>query len=465
MRCVKTQQKTEEALAIAQDVLAMLGAQAAWLKQGETPEKDKFRQIFKQMAQNKQTLKQLAALPPIYNERKLKAIKIFYWLLIAFFGTDLHELVSGKIFELTIESGYSEEGINGILTYASGYVREGRKKAELSLAASELHTELNSEKLQHDYCLILGGYLQCWSSNLRDSLSTLLDGLQIGNKNGHVNNAAICGSLLCSYSLFSGEKLDIVEDRMNHFSDWAKEERLYGSSRLGFLPFLQLVKCLQEGGSGSKESLLEGEEMDTAEMNAAAEKSPMVSCSLAVCRLELACIFRDLGLAQDLLSDGPDVVDKRPGHFSGCRFTFYEFLASVEIAQKSPLSPLSKRADAAQKQIENWINDGNVNCSHLMPLVKAESAVMKGKKNQARKHFQQVVIEAKSGSYLQDRAMSLERAAAFFLADGDAVAATTYYMRSKGLFKEWGAYSKVRSMNRNPEWSRLIKASHDKSSA
>ena len=470
MRSVKTQQKTEEALAIAQDVLAMLGAEAVWLKRGESPEKDSFRQIIKTMAQKKQTLKKLAALSPIYNHRTLKAIQIFYWLLIACYGTDLHELVSGQIFQLTLEFGYCEEGINGILTYTSGYVHQGKKKAELCLSASELRNQLNSEKLQHDYCLILGGYLQCWSSNLRDSLSTLLDGLQIGNKNGHVNNAAMCGSLLCSYSLFSGERLYVVEDRMNHFADWAKEERLFGSSRLGFLPFLQLVKCLQEGGSGSKESLLEGEEMNTAEMNAAAEKSPMVSCTLAVIRLELACIFGDFALAKNILLTAPNVLEKRPGHFSGCRFTFYEFIASVEIAQregKSTSCPWSKRADAARKQIENWIRDGNVNCSHLMPLVQAEISVLKGKKNQARKHFQRVVLQAKSGPYLQDRAISLERAAVFFLTDGDTVAATTYYMRSKDLFKEWGAYAKIRSMNKNQKWSDLIRCrfTADESSA
>lgn len=73
-----------------------------------------------------------------------------------------------------------------------------------------------------------GGYLQSWISNIRDSLSTLLDGLKIGSKNGHIDNAAICGSLLCSYSLFSGEKLSVVEDRMKSFASWAQEERLYG---------------------------------------------------------------------------------------------------------------------------------------------------------------------------------------------------------------------------------------------
>lgn len=60
------------------------------------------------------------------------------------------------MFQLTVEYGYSEEGINGILTYASGYIALGKKKSNISLAAIALHEQLNSEKFKHDYCLILG---------------------------------------------------------------------------------------------------------------------------------------------------------------------------------------------------------------------------------------------------------------------------------------------------------------------
>jgi len=226
MRALNAQKKTDEVLSIATGVLDKLGVEALWLKQDRALEKDGFRTKVKKLV-NTKTCNHLAALFPIRDKRKLKAIRIFYWLLVAAYGTPLHELASGKILTLTLEYGFCEEGINGILTYASGYLPLKRKNA-LSLAASILHEKLNTKKIKHDYCLILGGYLQCWSSPLRHSLMTLLEGLKIGNKNGHIDNAAICGSLLCSYSLFSGEKLTTVEETMWSFADWAKEERLYG---------------------------------------------------------------------------------------------------------------------------------------------------------------------------------------------------------------------------------------------
>ena len=80
---------------------------------------------------------------------------MFYWLLVATYGTPLHELSSGKIFEITMEYGYSEEGINGILTYASGYLPL-KKKNEISRGAVLLQELLTSAKIKHDYCLILG---------------------------------------------------------------------------------------------------------------------------------------------------------------------------------------------------------------------------------------------------------------------------------------------------------------------
>ncbi|KAL9179687.1 hypothetical protein ACHAXT_008977 [Thalassiosira profunda] len=449
MRSLNSQKKTAEALSIASDVLEQLGVEAAWIKQDATTEKDKFRKQVKKQAK-KQSWVSLSSLKQIDDERKLKAIKIFYWLLVATYGTELHELVAGKIFLLTIEHGFSEEGINGILTYASGYLPLSKKKNEMLRAAIQLHKRVKTGRLTHDYCLILGGYLQCWSDPLRESLATLLEGLKVGAKHGHIDNAALCGSLLSSYSLFSGEQLATVEDRMRSFADWAKEERLYGSSRLGFLPYLQLVKCLQQGGNGERDSVLAGKELDTDEMKGAAAKSPMVSCSLVLCQLELACIMGDHSLAGDILLDAPNVLELRPGHFSGCRFTLYEFLASAELARGSKKSSWSKRASVAQKQIQEWARNGVVNCDHLIPLVEAEMALVKGKRSSASKHYARVVklVEKANGSgyNLQDRAISVERAAHFYHSQGDIPAAASCYAKSRDLYEEWGATRKAEQL-------------------
>ena len=38
-----------------------------------------------------------------------------------------------------------------------------------------------------------------------------------------------------------------------------------------------------------------------------------------------------------------------------------------------------KRADKSAKQIKSWADNDNVNVKHLIPLVNAEVALMKGK--------------------------------------------------------------------------------------
>lgn len=222
------------------------------------------------------------------------------------------------------------------------------------------------------------------------------------------------------------------------------------SSRLGLLPYLQLVKCLQKGSRGAKDSLLVGKVMDVEEMDAAASKSAMVSCSLALSRLELAVIFDDFDLAGEILSEAPDVLKLRPGHFSGCRFTFYEYLTSVKLARRGSKKSAcwSKRANAAMKQIEMWVKEGNVNCNHLLPLVAAEYALMKGKKKLARKNFNRVVNEAESGSYyLQDKAISMNCAANFYHMEGDIDKAFSCYEKCRNLWSEYGAAAKVKAMD------------------
>lgn len=56
---------------------------------------------------------------------------------MAVYGSDLHELVAGKIFQLSMEYGLCEESINGILTFSSGYLPM-KKKNEISRTAGLL---------------------------------------------------------------------------------------------------------------------------------------------------------------------------------------------------------------------------------------------------------------------------------------------------------------------------------------
>lgn len=62
-----------------------------------------------------------------------------------------------------------------------------------------------------------------------------------------------------------------------------------------------------------------------------------------------------------------------------------------------------KRADKSAKQIKSWADDGNVNVKHLIPLVKAEVALMKGKNRKARKFFSNIMVEeGLSNHFLQE---------------------------------------------------------------
>ena len=200
--------------------------------------------------------------------------------------------------------------------------------------------------------------------------------------------------------------------------------------------------------------------MDLDEIDAAAKKSPMVACSLAVCRLELACIFGDYHLGGTILEASPNLLKVRPGHFSGVRFTWYEFITSAQLGrlQTPNQAKWVKRATVASKQIKEWINDGNVNCNHMLPLVNALLAWMKGKLS-ARKHFMVVVKSAESGTFLQDRAITLEQAALFFSKDGaDIQSALSCYKKSRDLFRYWGAVAKYKSLSQKiHEINRLIR--------
>ena len=284
------------------------------------------------------------------------------------------------------------------------------------------------------------GYIQHRTSLIHESLDPLSKGFTLGTQLGIIEYAGYNGSLLCSYAYFSGERLENVEIKMNSFLMWMDEYKFSGNTRKSNAIFTQTVHCLQ--GRTKSPYILDGTYVALSDLLIQAEGNNLLKCTLDLCRLELFYLFHRYKDAGSILEGSLDVIKLRPGHFSGVRFTFYECLVSIQLANTTGNKVWISRANAARSKIFKWVKSGNVNCLHMVSLIEAETAVMEGKIDDAATFFNQITIDSKNVLFLNDKALLFERSGLFFKGIGNDIMAKESFSKAHQLYSDWGAKAK-----------------------
>ena len=91
-------------------------------------------------------------------------------------------------------------------------------------------------------------------------------------------------------------------------------------------------------------------------------------------------------------------------------------------------------------RLEQWVRKGNVNCHHMLLLLRAEL-------HPTQQAFDEAIAVAGKLGFLHNQALGNERAGLFFLAQGDKGWASSYLANARTLYEEWGAHGKVRHLD------------------
>lgn len=428
------QKKTANAIALGNSVLGQLGVS---LKSNPAAEDASMSLLRLRFMLRNQTFESIVKLP-LMKEPFKKISKLAFALITASYGTPFNLVMVKKLVELTLKNGIDK---HSSVSLVGAFVYLPKKKRFLLDAAVHLEEKFKFEITNNWSTQVLHGFCYHLVAPIRLSLNELWQGITIATNFGDVLTASTLGSLSCSYYYLAGISLDIVEDKLNSFFEWIEEYKQVGNLRSNCLPYLQAVKCLK--GETASPSVLNGDQMNLQEFILEAQGSIMLNCTLAICRLELCYIFQDYKEAGRILTSMPDILDARPGHFSGTRFKFYECLISIELARSTGNKSWRTRAKVTAKKIRNMVKDGNVNCKHMVPFIEAEFAWLQGYTNQARAAYIKITQDVDNESFIQDRALLFERAGMYFRSLGENEMAIRYLSQSCNLYAEWGAKAKT----------------------
>ena len=211
------------------------------------------------------------------------------------------------------------------------------------------------------------------------------------------------------------------------------------------LPFRQATLNLM--GESDDPLVLTGEAMDEVELLEEAKAEGNLMCLNCVnsIRMELAYQFHEYSRALEIA----DVLDPPeqayPAFFQGLRQKLFEGLTCFALAREggSNAKSLKKRGNVIVKMFSKLVKSGDVNVVHYLHLLSAEQAFAKGKSSDAKEEFDRAISTASRNGFIQDRALSHERCAIFFVNDKDDEWATHHVKKAIQSYEDWGASRKV----------------------
>lgn len=199
--------------------------------------------------------------------------------------------------------------------------------------------------------------------------------------------------------------------------------------------------------------VLSGEAMDQEEMLRAADvdKNPPLRAQLQCHRLQLAVYYRDFKLAGKLVGLSSNIAAVNPANPIIWRTALFEGVAAFELVRQKRLS-WKRTALKALSKIQKWVDTGNVNCVHILYLLRAEHAAMKKKAQKARLFFDLAIVTAARNGFRNDKALACERCADWYRFTGDDdTRAKDYLQMAFNYYEEMHAFGKLDEMaNRSP---------------
>jgi predicted ATPase/signal transduction histidine kinase len=105
-----------------------------------------------------------------------------------------------------------------------------------------------------------------------------------------------------------------------------------------------------------------------------------------------------------------------------------------------------------REQLRQWAENNPTTFSDKHALVSAEVARIEGRDADAMRLYEQAIESAREQDFAQNEALSHEVAAAFYAARGVDSIAFTYLRNSRDCYRRWGAFGKVRQLERLHPW-------------
>ena len=241
------------------------------------------------------------------------------------------------------------------------------------------------------------------------------------------------------FSFFCGEPLSKLIDDISQFDDvLTLKNKVFKSVHQAALNLQDL--------SLDNPAKLSGEVFDYAYcFDTDGVKSEIVRAGTICCIV--AYLFDDIQTASKLIEICKSLEKYFGNIIHKVIFYFYEGLVTSSMARnaekKDEFIKIIKEDIA---KLELYADNAPKNYYNKLMLLEAELAVMQNKESEANSYYQKAISVSNKNGFVNEEALSSERAAIFYLALDSELFGTKLLLQSFNCYKVWGACSKMKHM-------------------
>jgi hypothetical protein len=394
----------------------------------------------------------LLSLPVLTDEKKIAAMRIINGLSLGALYTKEGKWLPYLTFRMigwTLEMGICEETACAFATYGAllcgplNDIDEGVRMGKLS---QNLLGRFNRNDLRTRVNFWVYSCINHWRAPITESLDPLLTCYRTGMACGNINYALQGSAMYCTTYLWSGLPLVPIEADMRSYCSEMKsymQESGLSYARTTWQYALNMM------GQSADPIKLQGEAMDYNEVLSQALETDdaLTMAHVQLMRMMLAYHFGDIELAADICRFQRRNRRAYQALHEVVIFEFFSGLVLFSLAGKTRSRKFLRGARKCLGRMRKWSKTCG-NCLHLLTLLRAEDASLTypTKPDDVRKAYAAAISMAGRSGFLQDCALSNERAGLYFLSCEDYYWSSHYLTKAHSQYLDYGATAKAQSM-------------------
>ena len=293
-------------------------------------------------------------------------------------------------------------------------------------------------------------FIRPWEDDLRDLLSSSLEGYQAGLESGDLWYAA--------FNLFA-YSMGIFRTGME--LGWVKEKISEGSTIMTKLNQAQPLYCNQVFhqavlnflGESDDPCCLTGKALDEEETISLYTQMGTVSAlnELYLHKFMLCYRFQQYQLAYETARLAEKYINSVIGLQSFAYFYYYDSLVLLAVFDSSTEDrkrSILKKVSSNQERLRVWADHAPVNYMHKYYLVEAERYRILGEDYQAREYYDLAISLTEESQNLNDGTLAYELAGKFYLSRNLKHNARYYLQDAYYAYQRWGAVAKVKDLEK-----------------
>lgn len=342
--------------------------------------------------------------------------------------------------------GYSHTAFAGLLIWVNNDFETAREFT--ALAEKLMSHTFHSPSDLSVFHLMIGSSARIWFEPLSRSSKDYSDAYDIGLRSGNLQYAAYAfgHNMYCNF--YRGVTLEALikesEQSLNfsrsRLNQWAID-LLEGGIRI-FKDLAVLPSNIDSDDVWNEQEYLE---------NVDNHHNIQVICIYKVLRTSYHLIMGDLERAWALSKETDPVIYTAgtQGLLPWPEHLFAKFLVMTGLYPDA--TPAERRAWDAELEgsldtLRSWAKHNPANFRHKYLLASAEMARITGRMEQAVSLYDQAVKSANVAGFINWEGLANERAAKFWTALGNDLAALTYWQQAYSCYGNWGAQAKLERM-------------------